>query len=188
MRVSRVEAAGNRDRIVDVAARRFRERGFEGIGVADLMKEAGLTHGGFYGHFGSKEELMAEAYRRALEQSHEQWRKRAEGARDPVGEMARHYLTARHRDNRGQGCAVAALGTDVARQGPIVRQAFTEGLRHALDFLSALVKGRTASTKRRRAIQTYASWIGAMVLARAVDDPTLSREILEAVAAGPVER
>jgi TetR/AcrR family transcriptional repressor of nem operon len=183
MRVTREQAAENRGRIVDVAAQRFRERGFEGIGVADLMKEAGLTHGGFYGHFGSKEELMAEAYRKALEHSNAEFRKRAKGTRDPVAEMARQYLTTRHRDNPGRGCAVAALATDVARQGPAVRQAFTEGLRFSLGFLAELMKGRTARAKRRKAIQTYASWIGAMVLARAADEPELSREILEAVVA-----
>jgi TetR/AcrR family transcriptional regulator, transcriptional repressor for nem operon len=183
MRVTREQAAENRGRIVDVAAQRFRERGFEGIGVSDLMKEAGLTHGGFYGHFGSKEELMAEAYRKALEHSHADWRKRAEGSREPLVDMARHYLTTRHRDNPGRGCAVAALGADVARQGPAVRQAFTEGLRTALDFMAGLAQGRTAKAKRRKAIQAYASWIGAMVLARAVDEPELSREILEAVVA-----
>lgn len=181
MRVSREQAAQNRNRIVDVAGQRFRERGFEGIGVADLMKEAGLTHGGFYGHFGSKDELMAEAFQKALEQSHEHWRKRTEGARDPVGELARYYLTMRHRDDPGHGCAVAALGADVARQGPSVRHVFTQGLRSSFDFLAKLVKGTSAEAKRRKAIHTYASWVGAMILARAAHDPALSREILEAV-------
>lgn len=181
MRVSREQAAQNRNRIVDVAAQRFRERGFEGIGVADLMNEVGLTHGGFYGHFGSKDELAAEAFQKALEQSRERWLKRAQGARDPVGELARYYLTMRHRDDPGHGCAVAALGADVARQGSSVRQVFTQGLRSSFNFLAKLMKGTSAEAKRRKAIHTYASWVGAMILARAVDEPALSREILEAV-------
>ena len=183
MKVSREQAAQNRERIVDVAAQRFRERGFEGIGVADLMREAGLTHGGFYGHFGSKEELMAEACVRALESSKELWRKRATlHPDDPVGELARLYLTPRHRDNPGTGCAMAALATEASRQGPGVRAAFTEGLRSSLDLLAGLFGGKSAEARRRKAIQTYASWVGAMVLARAVDDDVLSREILSAVA------
>jgi TetR/AcrR family transcriptional repressor of nem operon len=183
MRVSREQAAENRSRIVEVAAQRFRERGFDGIGVADVMKEAGLTHGGFYGHFGSKEELMAEAYRKALESSQAELRKRAARSSDPIADIARQYLTPRHRDNPGEGCAVAALGADVARQGRAVRRVFTEGLRAALEALAALAKGSSAAAKRRKAVRIYASWIGAMVLARAVDDPALSREILEGVLA-----
>jgi len=182
MKVSREEAARNRDRIVEAAARRFRERGFDGIGVADVMKEAGLTHGGFYGHFGSKDDLMAEACSLAIRESRELWARRAQAAGgDALGTLARLYLSPRHRDDPGHGCAAAALATDAARQGPGVRRAITEGLRGAFDFLSTVVHGRTAGLRRRRAIATYASWVGAMVLARAADDDLLSREILEAV-------
>ena len=183
MRVSRERAEENRQRIVEVAAERFRERGFEGIGVADLMREAGLTHGGFYGHFGSKEDLMAEACTQALERSKALWRKRAAAhPDDPLGELARIYLTPRHRDNPGQGCVMAALAADAARQGPAVRRALTDGLRASFDFLAGLVRGSSAEAKRRKAIAAYASWVGAMVLARAAEDEALSREILEAVA------
>jgi TetR/AcrR family transcriptional repressor of nem operon len=183
MRVSREEAARNRERIVEAAARRFRERGFEGIGVADVMKEAGLTHGGFYGHFGSKEHLMAEACALGITQSQQLWAKRAQAAGDePVQALARLYLSARHRDDPGRGCVLATLGADAARQGPGVRHALTGGLRTAFDFLAGLMRSRTADARRRKAITTYASWVGAMVLARAVDDDALSREILDAVA------
>src|SRR4051812_12558688 len=110
MKVTREQADLNRARIVEIAAQRFREHGFEGIGVADLMREAGLTHGGFYGHFGSKEELMAEACTKALQRSRESWAKRAAAhPDDPLGEVARSYLHARHRDNPGQGCVMASL-------------------------------------------------------------------------------
>src|SRR3954453_6223646 len=104
MKVSREQAALNRERIVETAAQLFRERGFEGIGVADLMKEAGLTHGGFYGHFASKEDLMAEASARALTRSLALLNELAEGAPgDPVSAVADAYLSSRHRDNPGAG-------------------------------------------------------------------------------------
>jgi TetR/AcrR family transcriptional regulator, transcriptional repressor for nem operon len=189
MKVTREQAAQNRERIVQVAADRFRERGFEGIGVADLMREAGLTHGGFYGHFGSKEDLMAEACTRAVERSRELWRKRtAAHPEDPLGELARLYLTPRHRDNPAQGCVMASLAAEASRQGPAVRGAITEGLRTAFDFLAGLIPARNAEAKRRKAIHAYASWVGAMVLARAADDEALSREILEAVASESAAR
>jgi TetR/AcrR family transcriptional repressor of nem operon len=185
MKVSREQAAKNRERVVEVAALRFRERGFEGIGVSDLMGEAGLTHGGFYGQFESKEQLMAEACGHAMERSKELWRKRAsQNPHDPVGELARLYLTPRHRDSPEAGCVMASLATEASRQGPAVRGVFTEGLRSSLEFLAGLFGGKSAEAKRRKAIQTYASWVGAMVLARAVDDEAFSREILDAVAKG----
>src|SRR5262245_33321618 len=124
MKVTREEAARNRERIVDAAARLFRERGFEGIGVADLMKEVGLTHGGFYGHFASKDDLEVEACTRALAHSLALWRKRSEVTRgDPLSAITDVYLTAKHRDDPGAGCLLAALGSDVSRRGPSVRRA-----------------------------------------------------------------
>src|SRR5438309_6694837 len=130
MKVTREEAARNRERIVEAAARRFRERGFDGIGVAEVMKEAGLTHGGFYGHFASKEDLMAEACALALTRSRELWSRRAQAAGgEPLPALAHLYLSTRHRDDPGRGCLVASLGADAARQGEGVRAALTEGLR-----------------------------------------------------------
>ena len=132
MKVSREQAAQNRERIVEAAAQLFRERGFDGIGVADLMKEAGLTHGGFYGHFSSKEDLIAEASARALTRSLALWSKVAERAPgDPLSAIAGVYLTSRHRDDPGTGCLLAALGPDVSRQGPAVRRAVTDHVRSA---------------------------------------------------------
>ena len=182
MKVSREQAAQNRERILDAATQLFRERGFEGIGLADLMKEAGLTHGGFYGHFSSKDDLIAQACARASARSRALWGKLAERAPDdPLSEIAGVYLTSKHRDNPGAGCLLAALGPDVSRQGPAARRAVTEGLRSAFDFLTKLVVGKSKAAKRRKAISTYASLVGAMVLARAVDDRALSQEILNAV-------
>ena len=181
MKVSREQAAQNRERILDAAAQLFRERGFEGIGVADLMKEAGLTHGGFYGHFSSKEDLIAEASARALKRSLTLWSKVAERAPDdPLAAIASVYLTSRHRDDPGAGCVLAALGPDVSRQGPTVRRAVTDYVRSACDLLAKLVPGKSKAARRQKAISTYATLVGAMVIARAVDDRALSKEILDA--------
>ena len=181
MKVSREQAAYNRERIVEAAAQLFRERGFEGIGVADLMKEAGLTHGGFYGHFSSKEDLIAEASALALSRSLTLWGKLAERAHDdPLSAIAGAYLTSRHRDDPGAGCLLAALGPAVSRQGPAVRRAVNDHMRSAFTLLAKLVRGRSKAARRQKAISTYATLVGAMVMARAVDDRALSREILDA--------
>lgn len=181
MKVSREQAGQNRERILEAAAQRFRERGFEGIGVADLMKEAGLTHGGFYGHFSSKEELIAEASARALGESLALWAKVADRASgDPLSALAGAYLNSRHRDNPGGGCVLAALGPDVSRQGPAVRRTVTDHVRSAFDLLAKLIRGKSKAARRRAAISTYATLVGAMVMARAVDDRALSQEILDA--------
>jgi len=184
MKVSREQAAQNRERILDAATRLFRERGFEGIGVADLMKTVGLTHGGFYGHFSSKDDLMAQACVRALARSEENWARYADrSADDALRSIARSYLSGRHRDDPGAGCLLAALGSDVARQGPGVRHAVTEGMRRAFDLLARLAPGNSAKNQRQKAITAYSSWVGAVIMARAADDRALSQEIMDAVLA-----
>lgn len=181
MKVSREQAARNRERVVEAAGQLFRERGFEGIGVADLMKEAGLTHGGFYGHFSSKEDLIAEASARALAEtlaSLSQVAHRAPG--DPLSAVARAYLSTNHRDDPGTGCFLAALGPDAARQSARVRRAIAGYVRCAIDLLVKLVPGESKAVRRQKAISTYATLVGAMVMARAVSDRALSQEILDA--------
>lgn len=181
MKVTREQAAQNRERIVETAAQLFRERGFEGIGVASLMKEVGLTHGGFYGHFASKDDLIAEASACALKRSLTDWNEfvdRASG--DPLSAIAGRYLSRKHRDNPGEGCLLAALGPEVSRQGPTVRHAVTDSIRSAIDFLAKLLPDKTKAAKRQKAINAYATLVGTMVMARAVDDPILSQEILDA--------
>jgi TetR/AcrR family transcriptional repressor of nem operon len=181
MKVSREQAIQNRERIVEKAAQLFRERGFDGIGVVDLMKEVGLTHGGFYGHFSSKEDLIAEASARALTRSLADWSKVADRASgDPLSAVAGLYLSSRHRDNPGAGCLLAALGPDVSRQGRAVRHTVTDYVRSACDLLATLVPGKSKAARRQKAISTYATLVGAMVIARAVDDPALSQEVLDA--------
>ena len=184
MKVSREQATKNRERILDVAATRFRERGLDGIGVSDLMKEAGLTHGGFYGHFASKEDLMAEACSRALMEGVHKWEQTAESAANrPIAEIRARYLSHSHRDDPGSGCLITALGTDVSRQGPKVRHAVTEGIKALLDLFARLSPLKTKAQQRKQAMATLATLVGAVVLARAVDDPGLSDEILRAAAA-----
>jgi TetR/AcrR family transcriptional repressor of nem operon len=183
MRVSRAQAAENRERILEVATKLFRERGIDGIGVADLMKSAGLTHGGFYGHFKSKEDLVAQACSRAVARMRDNWIKVvSQSPAEPLEALTNHYLSSRHRDNAGRGCAMAALGSEFARQGPDVRHAVTEELRPFIEYLSGVVQGNSAGLRRERALALFASLVGAMVIARAVDDSDLSNEVLQAVA------
>lgn len=184
MRVSRTEAAENRERIIEVAAKLFRERGFDGIGVAEVMKAAGLTHGGFYGNFASKEDLMAQACTRALEGSVHTLQKAVDrGGKDVLSEVASAYLSSAHRDQPGEGCALAALGAEAARHDSPLRGAFTEGVRSVVGMLTRLVPGKSSRAKRERALAIYASMVGALVLARAVDDAELSDEVLRSVLA-----
>jgi len=182
MKVSREQAAENRERVVKVAARLYRERGFDGVGVADIMKAAGLTHGGFYGQFASKEELMTEAGARALTEANTAWQRLLEASpEDPLGTIAAAYLSPRHRDNPGRGCVIAALGADVSRSPAPVRHAFTEGFRTLLAVLVSVMPGRSKAAKRDKALVAYAGMVGALVLSRTVDDSDLSEEILQAV-------
>ncbi|WP_342119423.1 TetR/AcrR family transcriptional regulator [Pseudoduganella sp. OTU4001] len=183
MRVSREQAAQNRERIVETASRLFREKGYDGIGVADLMKSAGLTHGGFYGHFASKEDLLAEAFAKAMETSAQRWREKlAEHPANPRAALAQMYLTAKHRDNPGSGCALASLGPDVSRVGPEVRQAMADSFQSQIAALAEALPG-APDQQRRDAITTYAALVGGLVLARSVADPKQSDEILAAVLA-----
>ena len=189
MKVSREQAAANRDRVVEAAARLFRERGFDGIGVADLMKAAGLTHGGFYGQFKSKEDLAVEASARALAGTAEHWPAIvAERPEAPLKALLDRYLSVGHRDAPGQGCAVAALASDVARlDSPALRRTFTQGLQPLIDTLTRIVPGDSKSARRRTALAYLSAMVGALTLARVVDDRELSDEILAAVRTGSAE-
>ncbi|EJL07071.1 TetR family transcriptional regulator [Pseudomonas chlororaphis] len=177
MRVTKMQAQENRAHIVKTASRLFRERGYDGVGVADLMSAAGFTHGGFYKHFKSKADLMAVAATCGLSHSSEQ----AQGVGIP--EFVNHYLSRAHRDNPGQGCTVAALGGDAARQEAPIKAAFEEGIEQLLASFAEEEEGDNAIDERaRRAklISTFAHSIGAIVLSRACpDDSLLADEILE---------
>jgi TetR/AcrR family transcriptional repressor of nem operon len=173
MRMTREKAAENRARIVETASRLFREKGFDGVGLDAIMSEAGLTHGGFYGHFTCKEDLAAEAVAHALEKSAELQRQYTNVA-DLVSEF---YLSENHLADRANGCALVALGGDMARRSKGVRAGVTSYVRAQLEWLAGLCRG-TAAARRQRAITTLAGVVGAMTLARAVEDPGLSDEIL----------
>lgn len=175
MRVSRQEASANRERIVEAGSRLFRDKGFDGVGVDAVMKAAGLTHGGFYGHFASKQALMAEATARAIDRSLT-WQRGVKS----LAELVAGYLSPRHRADRANGCPVAALGGDVARQDPVLRRRLAAGVRDQIDRIASLLKHGSPAARRRRAIAAYAGMVGALTLARAVDDPALAEEILTA--------
>lgn len=182
MRVTRQRAAETRERIIDSAGELFRAQGFSGVGVAEIMKAANLTHGGFYGHFASKDDLVAEASRRSMARGAANWARVVADTPDkPYAALLDHYLCARHRDEPGRGCAFAALGTEAARSGSGVRKAFSEGLQSLLDILTNALPGFSKTPRRRKAIAAMSAFVGALTLARAVDDKALSNEILEAV-------
>jgi TetR/AcrR family transcriptional repressor of nem operon len=175
MRVNREKAAENRERIVETASRLFRERGVDGVSIDAIMSGAGLTHGGFYGHFESKDDRVAEAVQRALARAVE---KQSEFT--DLRALVADYLSERHLADRAEGCAIAALGSDLARQNDGARRGLTAHVRAQLERFTRLLKNGPARQRRRRAIATLAGMVGALTLARAVDDPALSREILAA--------
>lgn len=171
MRYSAKDTAAKHERIVKEASRLFRERGFEGVTVGEVMKAAGLTHGAFYAHFGSKQELQeaAVAYGQELSAA----RARSHGATKKGRRAYAHrYLSTRHRDNPGDGCTMAALAQEVARSTPELKTAFERGFE---EILSA------GGGDRKEAIFHTAALIGGVALARAVNDEQLSNEILESV-------
>lgn len=161
------------ERILQIAARRFCEQGIEGVSIADLMKEAGLTHGGFYKHFGSREELVAEALGVALD--------RSKTPEPPAGasfaSLIRAYLSEQHRDSVGNGCAVGALINDMGRAENDARALYSARLRDNLDSLAERLK-TPASSGQAEAMVAYSAMIGALGLSRAIDDPGLSLAIL----------
>ena len=176
MKVTREQAAANREKIVEVASTLFRKHGFDGIGVADIMKAAGLTHGGFYGHFESKDDLAAEACARAL--SREWWKEAI--AAGGLETIVRGYLSPQHRSNRARGCLIAAVGSDIVRQPRAVRRAVTIGFQSLIKGIRGFMPGRSPAARQKQALATMAGLVGALILSRAVDDPALSDEILEA--------
>ena len=170
MRYPASQTAKKHDKILKEAARLFRERGFDGAGVAEIMKAAGLTHGAFYAHFASKEELQAAAVAYGQKVSLE--RVQRNKALRTKGSYADRYLSPRHRDNPGDGCTMAALGQEVARSAPELKAAFERGLEEILSVEDG---------DRKEAIFQTAALLGGVVLARAVQDPRLSDEILRSV-------
>ncbi len=182
MRYSREHKLETHARIVKKASIRLREKGAHGIGVADLMKDAGLTHGGFYAHFDSREALVIEAFVYAMDRSTERWRKLAE-ATPPDKRLATivdSYLTAVHRDDPGHGCALPTLGAEIARESPKTRKAFAAKLDQMIEMLAAQVPGVPHKAARKRALAAIATMMGTLVLARIAGNGDFSDEILGA--------
>ena len=187
-RVSRAEAESHREQITEASARLFRERGINGVSVADLMGAAGLTHGGFYGHFESKDALAGVAVAHAFEQSAERWNKRIAAEPDDAARRAvlvDKFLTRKSMKDVGMGCPSVSMAGDVAREPAAapIRTAYLDGLETLVQILASVEEGADDAAKRRAALADFATLAGAMMLARATEGAPLSAEILAAARA-----
>jgi TetR/AcrR family transcriptional repressor of nem operon len=182
MRYSKEHKQETHARIVKKASVRLREKGAHGIGVADLMKEAGLTHGGFYAHFDSREALVIEAFAYAMDRSTERWRKIAEQTPPDkrLATIVESYLTAVHRDDPGHGCAVPTLGAEIARESPKTRKAFAAKLEAMIDMMADQVLDVPRKVARKQAISALTTMMGTLVLSRIAGNGEFSDEILSA--------
>ena len=180
---SKAEKVKTHKRIVSIASKRFREEGLAGVGIAELMKEAGLTVGGFYKHFDSRDDLVAEAVSSAFGN----WKRQVDAAASggPPFSYARlidEYLNEAHRNNPGTGCVFSALAGEIARSDKHTRALASEQIRNNIQLITDMLPGKDKSAARSKALVTYSALVGAMALARAVSDEALSREILKTVA------
>ena len=182
MRYSKEHKQETHARIVKKASVRLREKGAHGIGVADLMKEAGLTHGGFYAHFDSREALVVEAFGYAMDRSTERWRKVAEQTppEKRFATIVESYLTSVHRDDPGHGCAVPTLGAEIARESLKTRKAFAAKLEQMIDIIADQILDVPRKTARKQAAATLATMMGTLVLSRIAGNSEFSDEILSA--------
>jgi TetR/AcrR family transcriptional regulator, transcriptional repressor for nem operon len=182
MRYSREHKQETHARIVRKASVRLRERGAHGVGVADLMKEAGLTHGGFYAHFDSRDALLSEAFAYAVDRSSQHWRKLAEEIppEKRLASIVDSYLTPLHRDNPGHGCVVASLGAEVARESPRTRKAFAGKLEEMIDMIADQIADQPRKVARKQATAALATMMGTVVLARIAGNGEFSDDILAA--------
>jgi TetR/AcrR family transcriptional regulator, transcriptional repressor for nem operon len=179
---SRATKLEHHEEIVGVAASRFREDGVDRVGVADLMHDVGLTHGGFYRHFDSRDQLVAEAVERALHDGGQAMAAVAESSHDPLAAVIDAYLSVSHRDTLGTSCAVTTLAGDVARSNPRARAAYTNQVGLYIDMLVRLLGSGPNGPRRATAITALSTLVGAVSMARAVDDDKLSLEILASAA------
>jgi len=183
MRVSRIQAEENRQKVIDVASRLFREHGFDGIGLKELMKGAGLTQGAFYKQFASKADLAAQASTRALENGYRRWSDAAaSNPEDPMGAVIAFYLSADHRAERMNGCPIAALASDAAREGVEVKASFEAGIRQDLAMLERFMGGSVGDAPAGSAMAALSTMVGAVILSRAVNDADLAQRFLDAAA------
>jgi TetR/AcrR family transcriptional regulator, transcriptional repressor for nem operon len=182
MRYSKDHKQETHETIVKKASVRLREKGAHGISVADLMKEAGLTHGGFYAHFDSREALVIEAFAYAMDRSVERWRKLVEEVPPErrLAVIADSYLTRAHRDDPGHGCAVPALAAEIARESPKTRKAFAARLEQMIDMLADQIPDVPRAAARKQAMASLATMMGTLVLARIAGNGEFSDAILDA--------
>jgi TetR/AcrR family transcriptional regulator, transcriptional repressor for nem operon len=176
MRYPAEETAEKHARILEQASILFRERGFSGVSVSEVMKATGLTHGAFYNHFESKEDLILKSIEDASAKALEHMRENAASG-EPVTQYVDRYLTEEHRDDRGNGCLMTALASEIARE-PSVKPAFRRHVEGMITNLTEPLEKKRTRAARREAIRTLSSMVGAVILARAIDDPELSEEIL----------
>ena len=190
MRYSKEHKFQTHARIVKRASVKLREKGAHGIGVADLMKEAGLTHGGFYAHFDSRDALMIEAFTHAMDRSTEHWKKQSEGtpAEKRLSAIVNGYLSSEHRDNPGQGCAIPALAAEIARESAKTRKAFAGRLEQMIEMLARQFPGATPKAARKQAMATLATMMGSLVMARVAGSGEFSDEILRSGREAILER
>ncbi|WLP57452.1 TetR/AcrR family transcriptional regulator [Agrobacterium fabrum] len=182
MRVSRVQAEENRERVINVASRLFRKHGFDGIGLKDLMKGAGLTQGGFYKQFASKDDLAALASRRALESATRRWSDAAADTSDSLESIIRIYLSKDHSGEKAEGCPLVALGSDAARQTAEVRRPFEDGIRAHFEVLEQLIGEGDDIARSEKAMAILSMMVGAVTLSRIIEDEALSTGVLDAAA------
>ncbi len=183
MRVTRQQAKENRQTVIDVASRLFRQHGFDGIGLKDLMAGAGLTQGGFYKQFESKEDLVVQASTRAMESVTGRWLAAAQSnPDDPLAGVVDLYLSMGHCAEKTDGCPIVALGSDAARQGEQVKAAFQAGIQDRLEMLTSWVGKADGGTPDAKAMAILSTMVGAVLLSRAVNDERMSQQFLEAAA------
>ncbi|WP_315832151.1 TetR/AcrR family transcriptional regulator [Bradyrhizobium prioriisuperbiae] len=182
MRYSKDHKADTHAKIVKHASSQLREKGTRGIGVADLMKEAGLTHGGFYAHFESREDLVIEAIAHAMDQTTARWGKLVEDkpAEERLAMLVDTYLTTQHRDGAGRGCAIPSLAADVVRESPKTRRVFLGKFEDMINLFAGQLADQPSAVARQKAISTIATLMGTLVLARVAGNSAFSHEILDA--------
>lgn len=185
MRVTREQAEQNRRAVVDAAGKLFRERGFDGVSLTELMGSVGLTQGGFYKQFQSKDELAVEACDRALEKGADAWKRAAAAAgTNAYAALVERYLTMRHRARVGDGCVFAALAADAARHGDALPRHVEAGMKTYVGILEDALPGAAPDA----ALAAFSTMVGALLLARAVDDDAYARRILDAASASLLGR
>jgi TetR/AcrR family transcriptional repressor of nem operon len=179
MRYEKGHKDATRKHIVEVASRRLRRDGIEATGIAPLMADAGLTHGGFYSHFASKEALLREVITDTLSARRAKLAGAAANAADPIEGLVRYYLRPLHRDEPEQGCAIAALAPEIGRQSMPTREAFADELDTLIDLIADHLLISDPEDRRRAAEGIFAVMMGALQLARAVNDPARSEQLMQ---------